>query len=129
MVAVACKRWSFSRASIYRALTEKIFVVWIQGRLEEDVVYNRGGRTWRFDCNVRCISKRLSKNNVPDCCDTTVEDASSIEDGEGVTVVLLSIARVVPTTTADKWLCCKLLTEIVDEFTAASKTPLDLLFV
>ena len=129
MVAVACKRWSFSRASIYRALTEKIFVVWIHGRLEENVVYNRGGRTWRCYCNVRCISKRSSKNNVPDCCDTTVEDANSIEDGEGVSGVLLSIARVVPTTTAEKWLCCKLLTEIVDEFTAASKTPLDLLFV
>ena len=72
-------------------------------------------RTWRFDCNIRCISKRLSENNVPDCCDTTVEDASSIEDGEGVSVVLLSIARIVPTTTADKWLCCKLLTETVDD--------------
>ena len=72
-------------------------------------------RTWRFDCNIRCISKRLSENNVPDCCDTTVEDASSIEDVEGVSVVLLSIARIVPTTTADKWLCCKLLTETVDD--------------
>ena len=72
-------------------------------------------RTWRFDCNIRCISKRLSENNVPDCCDTTVEDASSIEDGEGVSVVLLSIARIVPTTKADKWLCCKLLTETVDD--------------
>ena len=29
--------------------------------------------------------------------------------------MLLSIARVVPTTTAVKWLCCKLLTEIVDD--------------
>ena len=67
--------------------------------------------TWRFDCNICCISKRLSENNVPDCCDTTVEDASSIEDVEGVSVVLLSIARIVPTTTAAKWLCCKLLTE------------------
>ena len=90
-------------------------VVWIHGRLEENFVYNRDGRTWRFDCNVCCISKRSSENNVPDCCDTTVEDTSSIEDGEGVSGVLLSIARVVPTTTAVKWLCCKLLTEIVDD--------------
>ena len=37
------KRWSlsFSRASIYRVLTEKVLVVCIHGRLEEDVVYNR----------------------------------------------------------------------------------------
>ena len=113
VVAVAYKRWSFSRVSIYRALTEKILVVCKHGRLEEDVVYNRDCRTWRFDCNVRCISMRSSENNVPDCCDTTV--ASSIEDGEGVSGVLLSIARVVPITTAVKWLCCKLLTEIVDD--------------
>ena len=59
-------------------------------------------RTWRFDCNVRCISMRSSENSVPDCCDTTVEDTSSIEDGEGVSGVLLSIARVVFITTDDK---------------------------
>ena len=29
--------------------------------------------------------------------------------------MLLSISRVVPTTTAVKWLCCKLLAEIVDD--------------
>ena len=63
---------------------------------------SRYGRTWRFDCNVRCISMRSSENNVPDCCDTTVEDASSIGDGEGVSGVLLSIARVVLITTDDK---------------------------
>ena len=90
-------------------------VVWIHGRLEENFVYNRDGRTWRFDCNVCCISKRSSENNVPDCCDTTVEDANSVEDGEGVSVVLLSIARVVLTTTDDRWICCKLLTETVDD--------------
>ena len=90
-------------------------VVCIHGRLEEDVVYNRDGRTWRFDCNVLCISKRSSANNVPDCCDTTVEDASSKEDGEAVSGVLLSIAKVVLTTTDDKWICRKLLTEIVDD--------------
>ena len=56
-----------------------------------------------------------SENNVPDCCDTTVEDASSIEDGEGVSGVFLSIARVVSTTKVVKWLCCKLLTKIVDD--------------
>ena len=95
VVKVAYKRWT---------LTEKILVVQIHGRLEEDVICNRDGHTWRFDCNVRCISKRSSENNVPDCCDTTVEDASSIEDGEGVSVVLLSIARVVLATTNDKWL-------------------------
>ena len=72
-------------------------------------------RTWWFDCTVRCISKRSSENNVPACCDTTVEDARSIEDGEGVSDVLLSIARVVLTTKDDKWLCCMLLKEIVDD--------------
>ena len=90
-------------------------VLLVHGRLEEDVVYNRGDCTWRFDCNVCCISKKSSENNVPDCCVITVEDASSVEDGEGVSGVVLSIARVVLTTTAVKWLCCKLLTEIVDD--------------
>ena len=66
---------------------------------------------WWFDLYVRCISE----NNVPDCFDTTVEDASSTEDGEGVSGVLLSIARVVLTTTNDKWLWCKLLREIADD--------------
>ena len=102
MVTVAYKRWSLSRVSIYRVLTEKILVVCKHGRLEEDVVYNRDGRPWRFDCNVRCISMRSSENNVPDCCETTVEDTSSIEDGEGVSGVLLSIAKVVFITTDDK---------------------------
>ena len=50
------------------------------------------------------FSKRSSENNVPGCCDTTVEDANSIEDGEGVSGMLLSIARVVLATTNDKWL-------------------------
>ena len=101
VVAVAYKRWSFSRVSIYRALTEKILVVCKHCRLEEDVVYNRDRRTWRFDCNVSCISMRSSENNVPDCCETSVEDTSSI-DGEGVSGVLLSIAKVVFITTDDK---------------------------
>ena len=73
------------------------------------------GRTWRFDRNVRCISERSSEKNLPDCCDTTVEDASSMEDGEGVLGILLSIARIVLTSNDDRWLCCKLLTEIVDD--------------
>ena len=66
VVAVTYKRWSLSRVSIYRVLTEKILVVCKHGRLEEDVVYNRDGRPWRFDCNVRCISMRSSENNIPD---------------------------------------------------------------
>ena len=45
------------------------------------------------------LSKRSSENYLPDCCDTTNEDANSIEDGEDVSGVLLSIARVVLTTT------------------------------
>ena len=52
MVAVVYKRWSFSRASIYRVLTKKILVVFIHGRLEDYVVYNRdiarGGLTVMF---------------------------------------------------------------------------------
>ena len=58
---------------------------------------------------------RWSENNVPDCCDITVEDASSIEDGEGFSGMLLSIARVVLTTKDDKWICCNLPKEIVDD--------------
>ena len=41
MVAVAYKRNSFSRGSKDRALTEKILVVRIHGRLEENVAYKR----------------------------------------------------------------------------------------
>ena len=41
VVAVAYKRCSFSRGSKNRALTEKILVVWIQGRLDEDIAYKR----------------------------------------------------------------------------------------
>ena len=68
------------------------------------------------------FSKRSSENNVPDCCDTTVEDANSIEDGEGVSGVLLSIARVVLTTTDDKWICCNLLREKIDDNTCMEDT-------
>ena len=41
VVAVAHKRCSFSRESKNGALTEKILVVWIHGRLDEDVAYKR----------------------------------------------------------------------------------------
>ena len=75
----------------------------------------RDGRTGRYDCNVRSISMRSSENNVPDCCDTTVEDTSSMEDGEGISGVLLSNARVALTTTDDKWSRGKLLGEIADD--------------
>ena len=46
---------------------------------------------------------------------TIVEDASNIEDGEGVLGVLLSNARLVLTAADDKWPCCKLLGEIADD--------------
>ena len=82
----------------------------------------RCGRTWRFDCNVRCISKRSSGNNVPDRCDTTVEDTSSVEDGKGVSGVLLSTVRVVFITTDDRWLRGKLLREIADDNTVTKDT-------
>ena len=70
------------------------------------------------------FSKRSSENNVPDCCDTTVEEANSIEDGEGVSGVLLSIARVVLTTTGDKWICCNLLREKIDDNTCMEDTEI-----
>ena len=60
---------------------------------------------------------RSSENSVPDCCDTTVEDTSSIEDDEGVSGVLLSIAKVAFITTDDKWPRGKLLREIGDDNT------------
>ena len=41
MVAVSYKRCSFSRGSKNRALTEKILVVPIHGRLDENVAYKR----------------------------------------------------------------------------------------
>ena len=68
------------------------------------------------------FSKRSSENNVPECCDTTVEEANSTEDGEGVSGMLLSIARVVLTTTDDKWICCSLLREKIDDKTCMEDT-------
>ena len=65
---------------------------------------------------------RSSENNVPDCCETTVKDTSSIEDGEGVSGVLLSIAKVVFITTDDKWPRGKLLREIADDNTIKEDT-------
>lgn len=43
MVAVAYdeKRRSFARSSYYKALTEKVLVFWINGRLLEVVAYDR----------------------------------------------------------------------------------------
>ena len=43
MVAVAYRRWSFTRGSNFRALTAKILVFWIGGCLWEVVAY--GGST------------------------------------------------------------------------------------
>ena len=65
---------------------------------------------------------RSSENNVPDRCETTVEDTSSIEDGEGVSGVLLSIAKVVFITTDDKWRRGKLLRETADDNTIKEDT-------
>ena len=65
---------------------------------------------------------RSSENNVPDCCETTVEDTSIIEDGEGVSGVLLFIAKVVFITTDDKWPRGKLLREIADDNTIKEDT-------
>jgi len=97
-------------------------VVWIHGRVRGGCRFKRWSHVEVRDCNVRCISKRSSENNVPDCCDTTVEDTSSIEDGEGDSGVLLSIARVVFITTDDKWPRGKLLREIADDNTIKKDT-------
>ena len=42
MVAVAYRRWSFTRVSKCKALTGKVLVFWIGGRLLEVVAYERG---------------------------------------------------------------------------------------
>ena len=42
VVAVAYRRWSFTRVSNCRALTGKVLVFWIGGRLWEVVAYERG---------------------------------------------------------------------------------------
>ena len=39
MVAVAYRRWSFARGSNYKALTGKILVFWMSGRLWEVVAH------------------------------------------------------------------------------------------
>ena len=41
VVAVACRRWSFTRGSNRKALTGKILAFWIGGRLWEVVAYER----------------------------------------------------------------------------------------
>ena len=41
VVAVAYRRWSFTRGSNCKALTEKVLVFWIGGRLWEVVAYER----------------------------------------------------------------------------------------
>ena len=43
MVAVAYRRWSFTRGSNCKALTGKVLVFWIDGRLREVVAH--GGST------------------------------------------------------------------------------------
>ena len=42
MVAVAYRRWSFTRVSNCKALTGKVLVFWIGGHLWEVVAYERG---------------------------------------------------------------------------------------
>ena len=42
VVAVACRRWSFTRGSNYKSLAGKVLVFWIGGRLWEVVAYERG---------------------------------------------------------------------------------------
>ena len=45
VVVVAYRRWSFTTGSNCKALTGKILVFWIDGR-----IIMGGGRIWRFDC-------------------------------------------------------------------------------
>ena len=47
MVAVAYRRWSFTRGSNCKVLTGKILMLWIGGRLREVVAY--GGSTVYFE--------------------------------------------------------------------------------
>ena len=51
VVAVAYRRWSFTRVSNCKALTGKVLVFWIGGRLWEVVAYERG-RAWRMDSKI-----------------------------------------------------------------------------
>ena len=41
MVAVAYRRWSFTRGFNFKALARKILVFWIGGRLWETIAYER----------------------------------------------------------------------------------------
>ena len=41
VVGVAYRRWSFTRGSNCKALTEKVLVFWISGRLQQMVAYER----------------------------------------------------------------------------------------
>ena len=49
MVAVPYRRWSFTRGSNCKALTGRVLVFWIGGRLGRWLL-TRSGRTLKFDC-------------------------------------------------------------------------------
>ena len=58
MVVVAYRRWSFTRGSNCKALTEKVLVFWISGRLWQVVAYER----WSH-MEVRLYKGFLSREN------------------------------------------------------------------
>lgn len=54
VVSVDCERWSFTRGYSYKALTGKMLVTWMSGRLYYGRwALARGGSTWRLDCNAK----------------------------------------------------------------------------
>ena len=74
MVAVAYRRWSFTRGSKCKALTEKILPFWIGGNLWEVVVYKRWSHmevrlymyfsdTLNIVCNTSLLLYFISKTN------------------------------------------------------------------
>ena len=65
-VAVAYRKWSFTRGSNCKALTGKILLFWIGGRLREVVAH--GGSTvlkhFTMENRYRSLKRMISFNNV-----------------------------------------------------------------
>ena len=66
MVAVAYRRWSFSRGSNCKALTGKVLVFWLRDRLRELVAHGSS----LVSCGQRadCYIKKERFQKYPDTC-------------------------------------------------------------
>ena len=62
MLAVPYRRWSLTRGSNWKALTGKVLVFWIGGRLKEVVTY--GGLTYIIILGLQPRDKGVNMNRI-----------------------------------------------------------------